>query len=223
MKNLLNVAINEIGVKEIAGSRHSKRILDYAEESGFAWVNDDETPWCSIFMNWVTKKAGLKRSNSASARSWLNVGEATNTPEPGDVVVYYRGNINSWQGHVGIFMGFSVDGSRIYTLGGNQADSVSISAYSSDKVLGFRRLNPNRKPILPKPILKRGSKGAEVVRLQDILKLLSYNVGTSDGDFGPKTENALILLQSTEFSREANGVYDEITKDYISFLLENKG
>ena len=222
MKNLLNIAINEIGVKEIAGTRHSKRILDYAKESGFPWINDDETPWCSIFMNWVTKKAGLKRSKSASARSWLNIGEATNNPEPGDVVVYYRGNINSWKGHVGIFMGFSVDGSRIYTLGGNQMDAVSISAYSADKLLGFRRLKPSRKPILPKPTLKRGSKGKEVVKLQDILKLLNYQVGTSDGDFGPKTENALVLLQSTDFGRNADGVYDESTKEYINLLMENK-
>ncbi|PQJ69115.1 MULTISPECIES: C40 family peptidase [Polaribacter] len=222
MKNLLSVAINEIGVKEIAGSRHSKRILEYAKESGFPWVNDDETPWCSIFMNWVTKKAGLKNSNSAAARSWLNVGESVNNPEPGDVVVYYRGDFNSWQGHVGIFMGFSADGSRIYTLGGNQLDAVSISAYAADKLLGFRRLNPSRKPILPKPILKRGSKGEEVVKLQNILKSLDYAVGTSDGDFGPKTQNALILLQSTEFGREANGVYDEGTKIYINSLLENR-
>lgn len=222
MKNLLNVAINEIGVKEIAGTRHSKRILEYAKESGFTWVNDDETPWCSIFMNWVTKKAGLKQSGSASARSWLNVGETVNNPEPGDIVIYYRGSINSWQGHVGIFMGFSIDGNRIYTLGGNQIDAVSISAYAADKLLGFRRLNPSRKPTLPKPIIKRGSKGAEVVKLQDILKQLGYQVGTSDGNFGPKTENALKLLQSTEFNRDANGIYDLNTKEYINLLIENK-
>lgn len=222
MKNLLSVAINEIGVKEIKGTRHSKRILDYAKESGFAWVSEDETPWCSIYLNWVTKKAGLKRSHLASARSWLNVGRAVLNPEPGDVVVYYRESISSWKGHVGIFMGFSADGTRIYTLGGNQLDAVSISAYSSDKLLGFRRLTASSKPGMPKPILKRGSKGAEVVKLQNILKSFDYQVGTSDGDFGPKTENALILLQSTEFSRETNGIYDDDTKEYISFLIENK-
>lgn len=223
MKNLLSVAINEIGVKEISGSQHSKRILEYAKESGFAWVNDDETPWCSIFLNWVAKKAGLKQSSSASARSWLNIGESITNPEPGDVVVYYRGNINSWQGHVGIFMGFSMDGSRIYTLGGNQMDSVSISAYGTDKLLGFRRLNPTRSPSLPKPILKKGSKGAEVIKLQDILKFLGYEVGTSDGDFGPKTERGLMLLQSTNSQANINGIYNEQTSDYIKVLIEDKG
>ncbi|MEE9409124.1 MAG: TIGR02594 family protein [Polaribacter sp.] len=223
MKNLLNVAINEIGVKEIAGSRDSKRILEYAKESGFPWVNNDETPWCSIFINWVAKKAGLKRSGFASARSWLNVGESINSPEPGDIVVYYRNDINSWEGHVGIFLGYSENAERIYTLGGNQENSVSISAYSAEKLLGFRRLNPSRKPILPKPILKRGVKGVEVEKLQNILKFFGYKTGTSDGDFGPKTEKALILLQSTEFCREATGIYDLKTKKYINLLLEKKG
>lgn len=223
MKNLLSVAINEIGVKEIKGTRDSKRILEYAKESGFVWVNKDETPWCSIFMNWVAKKAGLKQSGSASARSWLNIGLCVDNPEPGDVVIYYRGDINSWQGHVGIFMGYSANGDRIYTLGGNQMDSVCITAYSTEKLLGFRRLEPNRKLTLPKPVLKRGSKGPEVKKLQDLLKLLGYNVGTSDGDFGPKTEHALMLLQSTKMNGNVSGIYNLQTQDYIKILLENKG
>ncbi|MGB0891926.1 MAG: TIGR02594 family protein [Flavobacteriaceae bacterium] len=222
MKNLLNIAINEIGVKEIKGTRHNERILKYAKESGFN-VNDDETAWCSIFMNWVAKKAGLKHSKSAAARSWLTVGEIVDeNPEPGDVVIYYRESRHSWKGHVGIFIGYSKDGTRIYTLGGNQRDSVSISAYSAEKLLGFRRLKPSRKPRLPKPILKRGSKGTDVMKLQDILKLLGYKPGTSDGDFGPKTESALMLLQSTNRDTNINGIYNEETRDYIDDLIENK-
>jgi len=223
MKNLLNIAINEIGVKEIKGTKHSKRILEYADTSGFAWVNDDETPWCSIFMNWLAKKASLKQSGSAMARSWLNVGETVSSPEPGDVVIYYRGSLDSGKGHVGLFLGYSKDGSRIYTLGGNQMDAVSISAYSADKLLGFRRLNPSRKPHLPKPILKRGSQGSDVIKLQNILKMLGYQPGTSDGDFGPKTEHALRLLQSTDNTITISGIYNEQTKRYMEQLIEDKG
>ena len=223
MKNLLSIAINEIGVKEIKGTVHSKRILEYAEKSGFTWVNDDETPWCSIFMNWLAKKAGLKQSGSAMARSWLNVGEVVNNPEPGDVVIYYRGSINSGKGHVGIFLGYSADGSRIYTLGGNQSDSVSISGYAASKLLGFRRLTPKRKTSLPNPILKMNSRGQDVVKFQDILKLLGYQPGTSDGDFGPKTEAALTMLQTTTNEIQNDGDYDEKTKAYIEHLLMDKG
>ncbi|MGB0871488.1 MAG: TIGR02594 family protein, partial [Flavobacteriales bacterium] len=208
--------------KEIKGTRHSQRILKYAKESGFGWVSEDETAWCSIFMNWVAKKASLKHSGKANARSWLNVGQAVNIPEPGDVVVYWREAINSWKGHVGIFMGFSANGERIYTLGGNQKDSVCITAYSADKLLGFRRLKPKRKFSLPKPVLKRGSKGVEVAKLQDVLKLLDFDAGTSDGDFGPKTERAVSLLQSTSSAVSLNGKYDKATSQLIEDLLEDK-
>ena len=119
MKNILHFAINEIGVTEQIGAKHNQQILTYAKEAGFPSVKDDETAWCSIFLNWVAKKSGVKGSNKMNARSWLTVGTKVTNPEPGDVVVYWRESIASWKGHVGIFMGFSKDGSRVYTLGGN--------------------------------------------------------------------------------------------------------
>lgn len=222
MKNILHYAINEIGVTEVIGKKHNQQILNYAKEAGFTTVKDDETAWCSIFLNWIAKKCGLNGSNKMDARSWLNVGITVTKPEPGDVVVYWRESISSWKGHVGIFLGFSIDGTRIYTLGGNQGNAVSISAYSANEVLGFRRLtNSSRVIKLPNAILKRGSKGNEVVLLQDVLKILGYEVGTSDGDFGPKTENALKLLQSTNKDLNVSGIYDEATKAFINELLKS--
>ena len=222
MKNILNFAINEIGVTEIVGNKHNQRILDYAKEAGFTSVTTDETAWCSIFLNWVAKKCGVKGSNSESARSWLNVGTKITNPEPGDVVVYWRESISSWKGHVGIFLGFSKDGTRVYTLGGNQGNAVSISAYSTTEVLDFRRLTNASKMIkLPEPVIKKGSKGSEVILLQDILKILGYEIGTSDGDFGSKTENGLKLLQSTHKNIAVTGIYDATTKAYINELLKS--
>jgi peptidoglycan hydrolase-like protein with peptidoglycan-binding domain len=150
------------------------------------------------------------------------VGTKVTNPEPGDVVVYWRESINSWKGHVGIFMGFSKDGSLVYTLGGNQGNAVSISAYKADEVLGFRRLTNASKIVkLPEPTLKKGSTGNEVILLQDILKMLGYEVGTSDGDFGAKTENGLKLLQSTNKNIAVSVVYDQAAKEYINELLKS--
>ncbi len=141
MDKLIKIAVAELGQKEVRGSGNNPAIVNYAREAGFEWVNDDETPWCSIFMNWVALKAGLVRSRQASARSWLQVGQNKDTaPLPGDIAVFWRNSPASWQGHVGIFFGFSYDGTEIYCLGGNQGDQVSISAYPRETVLGFRRL-----------------------------------------------------------------------------------
>lgn len=213
MSTLINFAAREIGTKEIPGSRHNTKIVNYAKEAGFTYINDDETPWCSFFMNWVAKKAKLETTNKANARSWLNVGLPVVNPEPGDVVIFWRESPNSYKGHVGLFTGYSQDQSRIYTLGGNQNDQVSLTAYSASQLLGFRRLRPIVRKTLSTKVLKRGSKGREVIELQNALKLCGFQPGTSDGDFGPKTEAALKLFQSSVGNIAINGVFNRETRE----------
>ena len=44
-------------------------------------------------------------------------------------------------------------------------------------------------------ILKKGSRGAKVKKLQEDLKFLEYDTGTPDGVFGRKTEDAVKKFQ----------------------------
>ena len=223
MKNLLEIAINEFGTKEIKGAHHNKRIIQFAHESNFTWINDDETAWCSTFMNWVALQAGLVNSKSAAARSWLGVGFEVENPEPGDVVVFWRESIHSHKGHVGIYMGFSKDQTRVYVLGGNQGDAVSISAYPSNRILSFRRLTNNSTVGLPTSPLRKGTTGTNVKTIQDALKILGFKPGTSDGIYGNKTQNAIKNLQATKQNLRITGVYNKETKKYMEELLANKG
>ena len=137
MKHLF-IALKEFGVKEIAGKTHNPDVLKYFTETGHKWVKDDETAWCSAFANWVCKKAGLEYSGALNARSWLNIGCEVDTPEIGDVVVFWRGNPDGWQGHVAFFIRETKN--WIYVLGGNQNNQVKISAYHKNRLLGYRRL-----------------------------------------------------------------------------------
>lgn len=217
---MIQIATQELGQKEISGDQHNQTIVDYAKESGFEWVNDDETPWCSIFVNWVAQKCGLKSSKKANARSWLLIGQKVDeVPEPGDVVIFWRESPQSWKGHVGFFFGYSQDASRVYCLGGNQGNQVSISAYDTNTVLGFRRLSPSQLLILPEPTLARRDQGDQVKALQNALKIAGFNCGTSDGDYGPKTENAVKDLQSTSGFLEIDGKYGPNTKNYLNNIL----
>lgn len=208
MLDILQIASKEIGVTQIEGPQHNERILQYASDIGMTWINDDETPWCSIFMNWVAKKAGYSMSNNAAARSWLNVGRSIEDPEPGDIVVFWRNGRDSHFGHVGVFTGVSLDGTRIYSLGGNQMNSVTVSAYSKERLLSFRRLNKIGEFQLSERVLEIGDRGREVAVLQDALKTLGFDVGTSDGIFGPKTERSVKDFQSTYLDLEITGVFD---------------
>ena len=220
MEELLKIAFNELGTEEIVGEVDNPEVLKYAKETGIKGITSDEIPWCSTFVNWIAWKAGLQYSKKANARSWLNVGVKVTSPEPGDVVVFWRESPQSWKGHVGIFLGISIDKKRVYCLGGNQGNRVSVSAYRLNTVLSYQRLATESKLVIPNPTLEVGSRGKKVVALQDALKLLSINVGTSDGAFGPKTAAGIKELQTRKPNLEINGIYNAETRDLLESLFQ---
>lgn len=217
--SILIKAISQLGTKEISGPEDNPQIVQYAKETGIKGIDNDDIAWCSTFVNWCAKKTKLAYTGLPNARSWLGVGITPEHPEPGDVVIFWRESVLSWKGHVGIFMGFNHDASRVFCLGGNQGDTVSITDYDVNKVLGYRRLEEMPKMRVPNPVLKKGSKGKEVIKLQLILNHLKYNCGDTDGDFGTKTKDALKLLQANNLLK-MDGEYRNKTKNIIESLLQ---
>ena len=135
---LFGIAYAELGVKETPGSENNSRILEYHSATKLK-ASDDMTPWCSAFVNWVCLQLGAPKTNGANARSWLDWGEAIETPDVGDIVILNRG-ADAWTGHVG----FVAEAPKHYdfnikVLGGNQGDAVSVATYSKARVLGYRR------------------------------------------------------------------------------------
>ncbi|MEP2026319.1 MAG: TIGR02594 family protein [Reichenbachiella sp.] len=220
MSKLLQVAFKELGQTEISGSQHNPRIVSYAEQSNFPGIKDDETPWCSIFVNFCCDELNYERSGKANARSWLQVGSESATPRPGDVVVFWRESLHSWKGHVGIYLGHSDDKKKVFCIGGNQGNAVSVAAYDAGKVLGYRRMGAEIQLEIPEPVLKKGDKGAEVIKLQNVLNKLGFNCGDADGDFGNKTIKALKLLQANN-QLTVDGVYGNQSKSIMESLLQS--
>lgn len=139
---LIKTALSQYGVKEVKGSKDHPQILNYFNSLGFDGAKlKDETAWCSAFANWVAKTAGYEYSKKLNARSWLSTGTSTDTPQPGDIVVLWREDPNSWKGHVGFYVKQSKR--YVYVLGGNQANSVCIKAYPKNRLLDYRRLQKN--------------------------------------------------------------------------------
>ncbi len=220
MKTPLQYAMQELGVQEIAGPEHNQRVVNYSKESGISGISDDETAWCSAFVNWCCFKAECERSDRANARSWLTVGRQTNDPAPGDVVVFWRESRQSWKGHVGFFTGFNKSGSKVFCLGGNQRNQVSISAYDAGKVLAFVKVDQSKTFGIPEPVLKLGDRGGEVEKLQIILNDLGYACGDPDGIFGNKSFEALKNFQS-DHRLEIDGVYGGGTKTKLESILQS--
>jgi uncharacterized protein (TIGR02594 family) len=127
------IAIQEMGQREVQGGENP-RILEYHTATTLR-AKDDETPWCSAFVNWCMKQAGIQGTNLANARSWLKWGVSLIKPKQGCVVILRRGTPPS--GHVCFFDSFAPDG-KIVCLGGNQSDKVKFSVYKTADVLGYR-------------------------------------------------------------------------------------
>ena len=141
----MEVALGEVGVREVSGRRHNPRIIEYVR-SVTRGVSDDETAWCSYFANWVMKQIGIEGSGRGNARSWLTWGQEV--PKTafhyGAIAVLWRGSPGGWQGHVAFLAG--IEGGNMILLGGNQStdatpgrsNQVSLRPYPVARLLGFR-------------------------------------------------------------------------------------
>lgn len=134
------IALSERGVMERPGPADHPRIVEYlrSTELDAALASNDETPWCSGFVNWCVEKSGLAGTNSAAASSWLGWGRAIQTARRGCITVLSR----KGGAHVGFYAGQSeltYGGARgIQLLGGNQSNQVCVADYDPARLLGYR-------------------------------------------------------------------------------------
>lgn len=178
-----------VGLKEIVGSRHEPKVVQFFADAGHSWVKDDETAWCAAFANAMLKRAGVEGTNSLAARSFLQWGQKLTTPRVGCIVVFKRGT-SSWQGHVGFYVGETK--THIRVLGGNQGNAVSIASYNKKSLLGYRwpAAVPAERPAEAPPAVNvmDGKRRVEVEVVQRRLRQLGYHeVGELDGRWGGRT------------------------------------
>jgi len=136
---MLTTALKYYGEKEEKGSQTNWLILKWVKRYIPSVKDDGDYAWCSIFINEIAKECNLEYTDSALARSWLNVGEEVEEPEMGNVVILWRDSKDSQWGHVGLYV--KEDSSSIYVLGGNQNNQISIAKYPKSRLLGYRKLN----------------------------------------------------------------------------------
>jgi uncharacterized protein (TIGR02594 family) len=140
------IADGEYGVVEIPGAVHNPRVLEYLStvtNIGPTWRGQDETPWCSAFVNWCVEKAGYVGTKSALSTSWLKWGKKIDTPVKGCISVFSR---PGGGGHVGFYFEETPTLSETYIriLGGNQEHmesdigGVNLRHYVKSRLLGYR-------------------------------------------------------------------------------------
>jgi uncharacterized protein (TIGR02594 family) len=134
----ITIARSQIGQHEIAGAQHNSQIMEYIwtctniqeteNQRRFVTREGEEgVDWCSAFVNWCLKKAGITGTNHALASSWKEWGTELAGPRQGAICGF------NWTGgsridHVAFCD--QVDG-QWRTLGGNQTDAHSGGIVSS--------------------------------------------------------------------------------------------
>jgi uncharacterized protein (TIGR02594 family) len=122
----IKIARAQLGQREIAGRTHNPRIMEYIytctniletanQRTYVAREGEEGVDWCSCFVNWCLKQAGIDGTNHALASSWMSWGEKLDRPRAGAVALF------SWNGtridHVAFVD--EVNG-KFQMLGGNQ-------------------------------------------------------------------------------------------------------
>ncbi|KUO61797.1 MAG: hypothetical protein APF80_00085 [Alphaproteobacteria bacterium BRH_c36] len=128
-------AWRELGQSEIAGPGHNPRITAFFRELGHEAHARDEVAWCAAFAGACLERGGLASTRSLMARSYARFGEPIEEERLGAIAVLSRGN-NPAFGHVGFIVGWSKD--RIWLLGGNQNDAVSVAGYERSRLVSLR-------------------------------------------------------------------------------------
>jgi uncharacterized protein (TIGR02594 family) len=142
----MDIATAELGVHEDSlPGQHNARIIEYHQTTSLK-ATDDETPWCSSFVNWVMLKSGRRGTNSAVANSWLGWGTGVVNPTIGVITVIkkkmpgFSQATGSQSGfHVGFFV--SLTQTHLRLLGGNQSNQVKYSNFSlaNFEIRGYRQ------------------------------------------------------------------------------------
>lgn len=125
-------ARRHLGVAETPGPRHTPIIQSWLHKLR-AWWQDDETPWCGVFVAACMDTVGLKLpKNWMRAKAWSEWGSRLSAPVTGCIVVFER----QGGGHVGFVVGRTATG-NLMVLGGNQGNKVCIAAFDRSRVVGY--------------------------------------------------------------------------------------
>ena len=210
-------------------------------------------PWCDVWYDWLHYKAwgaalAMKvlcqpeRSAGAgcyySAQYYKDAGRWVTTPQPGDQIffTYAPGEYS----HTGLVE--SVANGMVNTIEGNSSDQVARRSYplSSGAIIGYGRPNWDAVSGVSAAdiaasaqapsgssggsrILRRGSKGADVMEMQEKLLKLGYDLGKygADGDFGNDTYNAVVLFQKEHGLSPVDGEVGNDTAAAIEEAMKN--
>ena len=203
---LLSIAQAEVGTHEGANNK-----TKYGDEMHAIQPSnmDKNAPWCDAFVDWCILKTcqhfgkGADTARMvlcgdfddytyASVDLYKKAGRWSQTPHRGDQI-FFGGS-----GHTGIVT--AVESGIVKTIEGNKSDMVKACSYStsSPSIIGYGRprfdLITGTMTAADMPLVKRGSSGEAVRKLQQLLNAAGASL-EEDSSFGPATDAAVRAYQ----------------------------
>jgi|APLak6261660231_1056022.scaffolds.fasta_scaffold24335_2 peptidoglycan hydrolase-like protein with peptidoglycan-binding domain len=142
----LRTAVNELkaGAGEIGGNNRGPFVKKYLHG-----IVPEGNPWCAGFVSYCFAQhpAGCPFPYTLGARNilrefqkrgWAHKPASGYSPQPGDVVVWWRDQPSSGKGHIGLV--HQIRDGFLYTIEGNKSPNVQGFSYvfsRMDKLLGF--------------------------------------------------------------------------------------
>lgn len=156
----MELALKEIGTLEGKGSANNPKVVAYYKDAGFPGVTQDAVAWCAAFVGAILARSGNPNTHSLMALTYEKFGVPLVTPIYGCIAVKKRKGAASWNRHVGFVVAANKE--KIWLVGGNQGDAVSIAAFPRADFTAFRWLPgialPN--PPIPLPTTMATTSGA---------------------------------------------------------------
>lgn len=212
----VNIAMAEVGIKEYPPNSNSVKYNDwYYNQKG---ISGSAYPWCAVFISWLFKEDRDLCPRTASCAEMLkwfeDRGQIVTKPQTGDIVFFKYNTNNRRTNHVGLVVG--VQGTNISTVEGNTSitsddnGGAVMKRMRNNHIVAFARpaYDGVAQEVTPKfngeipielyPTIRINSTGLWVVLLQQKLNAKGFAVEV-DGEFGPKTKQAVIAFQSTAY------------------------
>lgn len=151
MPKVIQAAVQLYGTKEISGKKHNATILGWAKTLGIEKIyTNDELAWCglshAICLLRGGKPAQLEGWDILRALKYETYGMGIAKPGVGDTLVFKR----TGGGHVGFYVAESPK--TYFVLGGNQANSYSITEIEKKRLVAARSPIYNIRPATAIPM-----------------------------------------------------------------------
>lgn len=132
----MTVAKAYLGTKEAPGTVNNPVVVKMFGLADHPEITQDAVPWCAAFVAACLKQGGFPNEVAKSLKLWAAAYGKLGTPLKNPVWGCVGVKTRNGGGHVGFVVAANAE--RVWLLGGNQGDKVSVASFPRSSFSAFR-------------------------------------------------------------------------------------